>query len=144
MLQTISFHLLFAELLGLCWNHDVLRLRMKTRVGAPLSSGAVVFRDVPALDHEVGDQAMEGAALVSEPEFPRAKCPEKKSHFTPNFSRNFFFILLNLAFIVHYSSIFIPEILCRLRRHVVVELEVYSAKGLPVHRHVHEAQLPGV
>ena len=50
---------------------------MKTRVGAPLSSGAVVFRDVPALDHELGDQAMEGAALVSEPEFPRAKCPDK-------------------------------------------------------------------
>ena len=49
--------------------------------GAPLSPSAVVFRDVPALDHEVGDEAVEGAALVPEPEFPRAEGPEKLAVF---------------------------------------------------------------
>ena len=43
-----------------------------TLVGAPLSPCAVVFGDVSALDHEVGDEAVEGAALVSEPELTRA------------------------------------------------------------------------
>ena len=54
---------------------------MQTRLGAPLSPSAVVFRDVPALDHEVGDEAVEGAALVPEPEFPRAEGPEKLAVF---------------------------------------------------------------
>ena len=40
-----------------------------------------MFGDVAALDHEVGDEAVEGAALVPEPEFPRAKGSESESPF---------------------------------------------------------------
>ena len=54
--------------------------RIQSRVkGAPLSPCAVVFGDVSALDHEVGDEAVEGAALVSEPELTRAKRSENQS-----------------------------------------------------------------
>ena len=52
--------------------HPVVFVEFQFFVGAPLSPCAVVFGDVSALDHEVGDEAVEGAALVSEPELPRA------------------------------------------------------------------------
>ena len=101
-----------------------------------------MFGDVPALDHEVGDEAVEGAALVPEPEFPSAKGPERE---TPFYSKIAFCLL-------YYGSNFpsmcnceyLPEVLCRLRCDLVVQVEVYSSQGLPVHRHVHKAQLSGV
>ena len=43
---------------------------------SPLSPSAVVLRDVTTLDHEVRNQAMEEAALVSNPQLSRAKCPK--------------------------------------------------------------------